>query len=80
VINPHTLVTGVLMGTVLILVGFIPGLFSNLIEGVRRASEQFTSRQPGAMPFGSEGHQQPAWLAVVGTGLILTSILAYVTR
>jgi len=61
---------------ILIALGFLPGLFSGFCEAIMRFSSSIRTGLP-VQTFRAENTSQPVWLAVLGTCLILFSILAY---
>jgi hypothetical protein len=82
VIHWKTAETGVLMGSVLVVFGLVPGLFQRFAEGVRNA---LTSLQDGNLPSARfQVHPvwqaqsgQPRWLAIIGAALIAGTLLSY---
>ena len=77
------LVRAILMGSVLIVLGLVPGLFQRLQEGIQNLSESLRS------PFSRVGVQHKTdhgdssrslGLVLLGLGMILLGLLSYVSR
>jgi hypothetical protein len=78
-INMQQLMTGVVMGVILIIVGLVPGLLDKWAEALSNIAETFLYR----MPVGSRGRAQFAqqhWLAALGMALIALSMFLYTMR
>jgi hypothetical protein len=77
--QPRDLVTVLVIGCAFIALGFVPGVFQRLIDGVQNFRDSLIS------PFPSGFHHQPdydslprpLWLAGLGLALIIMSVLAY---
>jgi hypothetical protein len=78
----HEVVRAIVIGSVLIVLGLIPGLFQRLKQGTRNFSESFWSPSPFS-PVGlsyktdHEKHSRPTWLALLGLAMILLSLFSY---
>jgi hypothetical protein len=73
--DPNQVVTGLLMGAVLIVLGAVPGCFQALVEGVGNSIDLLFSDSPGRFgPAASVG--QPRWLALAGAALIVLTLLS----
>lgn len=75
-IDAGQLVNGVLMGTVLILLGLVP----NLLQGLADAIFDFAGRLSVLSPIHRRFHvqiQQPSWFAGVGVVIIVLTLFAY---
>jgi hypothetical protein len=80
----HQVVNAIVVGSALIALGLLPGLFHGLKEGVRNFSRSFWS------PFSSivgvphrtdyEKVPGPMWLALVGIAVIFLSLLLYISN
>lgn len=79
--KPPEVMTGVLSGCVLIALGLVPGLFRNLVEGVRNLCDSVSSGAPVSPPRQTEGDtlQRPIWLAGIGALLITLTVLTYLS-
>ena len=82
VIHLKQAVIGVLMGSVLLVLGLVPGLFQGLAEGVRNALEYFQNGNLLSPRFQVHPGEQsqfgkPRWLAVIGAALIAGTLLTY---
>jgi len=78
---PQQLLTLLMIGSVFIAVGLIPGLLSGLAEGIQEIRDSlspFSAREPRYRN-SYEGKRLPgqAWLAVWGMALIVLSLFAY---
>ena len=69
------LVMAVCAGIVLIVFGLVPGLFQDLVQGIRNFENSLTSRYRSAAVPDDVG--QPAGLAVVGAIIIAAAVVAY---
>ena len=76
-IDVSHVVMGVLMGSVLIGFGLVPGLAHGLADVVLKLSDQVASRF--STPFFRSRTQfhQPRWLAALGAALITVTLAAY---
>jgi len=79
VIKLNQVVFGVLIGSVLIALGLVPGLYQRLTEGVRDCHEMWSRRFPSPPHLYGQRHQ-PSWLAVLGAALIAVAVLAYLSK
>ena len=68
--------TGVVMGLILIIIGFVPGLLDKWAEAVSNMAETILYRTPlssgGRTAFG-----QQRWIAAMGMALIALSLFLY---
>jgi len=80
--NANDLLIGFMAGAVLIVLGFIPGFFQGLIEGVRNFQDRFHSDLQIRPPYwtGYRTIQKPGWLAPLGAALIVLTAGAYVSN
>jgi len=76
---PEGVVSAIVVGSVLIALGLVPGLFHGLEDGIRNFAD--TLRSP--FPISRTNHTEydklprPLWLSALGTALIALSLLAY---
>ncbi len=83
-IDSQTATIGILFGCVLISLGLVRGLFQGLTQGVTEAIRNFEDRllflfhRSWTMPRVAANHnlRRPIWLAGLGVGLIVLSVLA----
>lgn len=75
-IEGRALAIGLGAGMLLITLGLVPGLSRDLGNGVVAFLSAWTEG-PSASPLKLQVHDQPLWLSVLGTALVLISILAY---
>ena len=81
--NPQELMTGVLIGTMLILLGVVPRWFHALTEEVREGIRNFSDSLSSPLLVRPDyetktgKHEQPLWLAVVGLALIALTLMGY---
>ena len=70
----------IIVGTILIVLGVVPGLSQGLQDAIRNFSASLSSPFPMA-PQRSDYEKlpRPLWLAVVGVALILISLMRYLT-
>ena len=76
----HEVMRAIVIGSVLIVLGLIPGLFQRLKEGVQSLSESFRSPFfPVGLSYKTdhEKHSRPTWLALLGLAMILLSLFSY---
>jgi hypothetical protein len=68
----------IIVGAILIVLGVVPGLSQSLQDGIRNFSASLSSPFP-LVPNRRDYEKlpRPLWLAVVGAGLILVSLLGY---
>ncbi len=76
--NLQTAMAGVLTRCVLIALGLMRGLFQGLTDGIRNFRDALSSQVPLSPPRHTEYDilQRPLWLAGLGVGLIVLSVLA----
>jgi hypothetical protein len=82
VIDLRQVATGVVIGTMLLVFGLVPGLFQGFADGVRRALESFQNGNLLAVRFHSHPSRdveasQPRWLAGIGAALIAGTLIGY---
>jgi hypothetical protein len=79
--QPQQMITALVIGSVLIAVGLIPGLLSGLAERIQNSLDElfpFSAREPRYRnTYGSRPIPGQIWLAVLGMALIMISIFAY---
>ena len=80
VINSGQLVNGLWMGTVLILISLAPGMVRRCLDALRFPGFPLTALMARTFPFMQRtpiAFEPPRWLALVGVGIILATVLAY---
>jgi hypothetical protein len=87
VIDSSQFVNGLWMGTILLVLGLIPGLLDRMIQGLIDAAAftQFRLPHPVRTRFPADRAAPAAfphrrWLAAAGMGLIAFTVLAYVAH
>ena len=78
-ISFHQFMTGALMGCILIIIGFVPGLLDKWAEALSNMAETILYRMPIASRGRTEFGQQ-RWLAALGMALIALSLFLYTSR
>jgi hypothetical protein len=73
------LMTGVVMGVILIIIGSVPGLLDKWAEALSNIAESFLFRTPLTSRERTEFGQQ-RWLAALGMALISLSMYLYAVR
>ncbi len=68
--------TGVVMGVILIIIGFVPGLLDKWAEALSNIAETILYRAPLSTRGRAEFGQQ-RWLAAMGMALIALSLFLY---
>ncbi|MGA3028844.1 MAG: hypothetical protein ABSF98_29240 [Bryobacteraceae bacterium] len=78
-IQPKDLVTVIVIGSALIALGMIPGLFAVVEDAVRSVSDSLYFRFPGRALHWADYRNlpRPLWLSALGLTLILLSLVAY---
>ena len=76
VISFDQLMTGVLMGTILIVIGFVPGLLDKWAAALSNIAETILYRAPLSSGERKEFGRQ-RWLAALGMALIALSLYLY---
>jgi hypothetical protein len=71
--------TGMVMGLILIIIGFVPGLLDKWAEALSNIAETILYRAPFATRERTEFGQQ-RWLAALGLALIALSLYLYTSR
>jgi hypothetical protein len=87
VIDSNQFVNGLWMGTILLLLGLIPGLFDRMIQGLidAGAATRFPFPRTARVRF-SAGHPAPTtfphrrWLTAAGMALIVLTVFAYIAH
>jgi len=79
VINSAQLVNGLWMGTILLILGLVPGILDQLTEALSRFSPSGLARFP-AIRETRGASQRPIWLAGLGMAMIASSVLAYLSN
>jgi len=75
-------VRAIVVGSVLIVLGFVPGLFQRLEEGIQEFSESLRSpftRFALTRKTDKEKLARPTWLALLGVAMILVGLLLHVS-
>lgn len=70
---------GVVMGLVLIIIGFVPGLLDKWAEALSNIAETILYRAPFSLGGRTQFGQQ-RWLAALGMALIALSLYLYISR
>lgn len=84
VIDSSQFVNGLWMGTILLVLGLIPGLLDRMIQGLidAGAATRFLFTHPLRMRFADRATPAPfphrRWLAAAGMALVALSICAYI--
>jgi hypothetical protein len=80
-------VNGLWMGTLLIIVGLVPGLLDRCAKSISDAANTLSFRFPVSMssrfplqPAKSSQIDQPRWLAALGMAIIALAFFAYIAR
>jgi hypothetical protein len=73
------LMTGVLIGSMLIVLGVVPRWFQSLTEEVRNFGDSLSSPFAVRRKYETVNgkYEQPLWLAVIGLGLIAICVMGY---
>ena len=78
----NQLMTGVAMGLILIIIGFVPGLLDKWVAGISYAADMLLSRLYGAPMLSREriefGEQH--WVGALGMALIALTMYLYTIR
>jgi hypothetical protein len=82
VIGFHQFITGVVMGLILIVIGFVPGLLDKWAEGISRVSGALLSMLYGSpVPSREPAEFGPQrWVGALGMALIALSLYLYSVR
>lgn len=78
-ISFHQFMTGALMGCILIIIGFVPGLLDKWAGALSNMAETLLYKIPVATRGRAEFGQQ-RWLAALGMALIALALLLYTSR
>lgn len=78
-ISFHQLMTGVVMGLILIIIGFVPGLLDKWAEALSNMAETILYRAPLSSRARTEIGEQ-RWIAAMGMALIALSLFLYTSR
>ena len=73
------LMTGAVMGLILIIIGFVPGLLDKWAEAMSNMAETILYRMPIASRGRTEFGEQ-RWLAALGMAFIALSLFLYTSR
>jgi hypothetical protein len=79
VINFEQLMTGMVMGSILIIIGMVPGLLEKWADGLSNLAETLFYRSPVRSRTGATFGEQ-RWLAALGMALIALSLFLFTTR
>ncbi|MGA2181715.1 MAG: hypothetical protein ABSH47_01675 [Bryobacteraceae bacterium] len=79
-IQSTDLVTVIVIGSVLIALGLIPGLFAVVEDAIRTVDDSRFFQFPGRTLHWTDYRNlpRPLWLSALGLALILVSLVAYV--
>ena len=87
VIDSSQFVNGLWMGTILLVIGLVPGLLDWFTKGIADAANTLLLRLPTSarvkLPSQSAVHiplRQPRWLAALGMAIIAATFFTYVAR
>lgn len=76
-IGTDQVINGVWVGTVLLMLGLVPGLYQSLIDGMRSMSTLIAVRIAFPRLSSREKIQQPYWFAAAGSVVLLITFAAY---
>lgn len=76
-IGTDQVINGVWVGTVLLLLGLVPGLYQSLVNGMRGMSTLIAVRVAFPRISSKEKIEQPYWFAAVGAVVLLITCAAY---
>jgi hypothetical protein len=79
VIEFNQLMAGVVMGLILMIIGFVPGLLDKWAEALSNIAETILYRAPLSSRDRAQFGQQ-RWLAAMGMALIALSLYLYTSR
>jgi hypothetical protein len=79
VISYNQFMTGVVMGLILIIIGFVPGLLDKWAAGLSSFAETILYRAPIATRGRTEFGEQ-RWVGALGLALIAFSLFLYTSR
>ena len=79
VITFEQLMTGMVMGTILIIIGMVPGLLEKWADGLSNIAETLFYRSPVKSSAGATFGEQ-RWLAALGMALIALSLFLFTSR
>jgi hypothetical protein len=79
VINFEQLMTGMVMGTILIIIGIVPGLLEKWADGLSNIADLLLYRSPVRSHAGASFGEQ-RWLAALGMALIALSFFLFTAR
>jgi len=79
VVSFNQFMTGVVMGLILIIIGFVPGLLDKWAEALSNIAETILYRAPLSSRERTEFGQQ-RWIAAMGMALIALSLYLYSVR
>jgi hypothetical protein len=86
-IDSSQFVNGLWMGTLLIVIGLVPGLFDRCAKAMSDAASAMSFRFPISLssrfpspPGKSSQIEQPRWLATLGMAIIALAYFAYIAR
>lgn len=71
--------TGMVMGTILMIIGVVPGLLDKWADGLSAMAETFLYRSPVRSQSGATFGEQ-RWLAALGMALIALSLFLFTAR
>ena len=79
VISFHQFMTGVVMGLILIIIGFVPGLLDKWAEALSNIAGTILYRAPLSSSARTQFGQQ-RWIAAMGMALIALSLFLFTAR
>ena len=80
--RPKELENALLVGAVLIALGFVPGVLQRVQDGIQNFRDSLLSPFPATVPRQTdyENLPRPIWLAGLGLAVILVSLVAYIVN
>lgn len=76
-IGTDQVINGVWVGTVLLLLGIVPGLYESLVDGMRSMSKLIAVQIAFPRMASRERIEQPYWFAAAGVAVLLITFAAY---
>jgi hypothetical protein len=76
-IGTDQVINGVWVGTVLLLLGLVPGLYQSVVDGMRSMSTLIAVRIAFPRISSKEKIEQPYWFAAAGLAVLLVTFAAY---
>jgi len=81
-VQPRELATALMIGAVLIALGFVPGVLQRVQDGIQNFRDSLYSPFPARFPHQTdyESLSRPLWLAGLDLAVILASLVAYIVN